>query len=49
MGLEPQPLPPELPGPGDEFPPTEVPAPSEPEPGMPPPPPETHLPRPARL
>jgi hypothetical protein len=40
MGLEPQPLPPELPGPGDDMPPSEVPTPTYPEPGMPPHPPE---------
>ena len=32
MGLEPQPLPPELPGPGDDLPPGETPAPTDPTP-----------------
>jgi hypothetical protein len=32
MAIEPHPIPPELPGPGDETPPTEVPVPFEPEP-----------------
>jgi hypothetical protein len=32
MAIEPQPLPPELPGPGDDFPAPEVPVPTDPEP-----------------
>jgi hypothetical protein len=38
MAIEPQPLPPELPGPGGDIPPPEVPVPSDPvpAPGLPP-------------
>ena len=35
MGLEPQPLPPKLPGPGDDLPPGETPAPTAPTPDRP--------------
>jgi hypothetical protein len=38
MAVEPQPLPPELPGPGGDLPPSEVPLPSDPPPTMPEPP-----------
>lgn len=38
MAIEPQPLPPELPGPGDDIPPAEVPTPTDPPPTMPEPP-----------
>lgn len=33
MAIEPQPLPPELPGPGQDSPPSEVPMPTDPMPG----------------
>lgn len=38
MAIEPQPLPPELPGPGQDIPPAEVPTPTDPipTPGIPP-------------
>ncbi|HEX3573263.1 MAG TPA: hypothetical protein VHU42_01575 [Rhodopila sp.] len=38
MAIEPQPLPPELPGPGQDTPPPEVPSPTDPipSPGQPP-------------
>ncbi len=42
MGLEPQPLPPELPGPGEDLPPSESPLPIDPFPGLPSP--DTPLP-----
>jgi hypothetical protein len=35
MAIEPQPLPPELPGPGDDVPPSEVPVPTDPVPPVP--------------
>ncbi|HQT79406.1 MAG TPA: hypothetical protein PLD10_20370 [Rhodopila sp.] len=38
MVIEPQPLPPELPGPGDDRPPAEVPTPTDPVPTIPQPP-----------
>jgi hypothetical protein len=38
MGLEPQPLPPEMPGPGDDIPTPEEPVPTEPVPTVPEPP-----------
>jgi hypothetical protein len=35
MAIEPQPLPPELPGPGEDIPPSEVPVPTDPSPEVP--------------